>query len=122
MFRELDLKWAFSSDLECGTLFDFDADAGPERPMPDDVCFLLQLDIGTKEDSWAGCFSVLVVTPNNRRRRAPDTRYIEAPRYSFAVLRDHVTKTIAACQRETWDESLKLCRLSLWEYGPHQTV
>ncbi|WVT75284.1 Imm8 family immunity protein [Sinorhizobium chiapasense] len=119
MFREIDLKSAFSSDLERGAEFDFDDDTGPERAAPDDVCFLLQLDIGTKEDCWAECFSVWVVTPNNRPRRTPDTRYIEVPRYSFPVLRDHVTKAIAACQRDSWEESLKeLRKRFLWEYEP----
>ncbi|MBK5568685.1 Imm8 family immunity protein [Ensifer sp. SSB1] len=121
MFRELDLKWAYGGDLAWGTEVDFDGDVGPERPVPDDVCFLLQLDIGTKEDLWTECFFVQVVTPNNRPHRCQDTRHIEIPRYSFAVLRDHANRVIAACQRDTWDESLKELRKRFhWQYEPRR--
>ncbi|MBZ7922167.1 hypothetical protein LAC81_10250 [Ensifer adhaerens] len=74
MFRELDLKWAYGGDREWGAEFDFDGDVGPELPVRDGVSFLLQLDIGMKEESWAECFSVLVVTrtkgPAEARTRA----------------------------------------------------
>lgn len=39
-----------------GAEFDFDGDVGPELPVRDGVSFLLQLDIGMKEESWAECF------------------------------------------------------------------
>lgn len=125
MFRELDLKSAFTFGLLPGVWveFDFDYDAGPEAPAPDDVTFLLQLEIGTKEDSWAESFSVFVVTPNNGPKRSPCTRVLELPRCSHLALKGHVTKTIAACHRETWDESLnELRRRFRWEYEPYQTV
>ena len=119
MFRELDLKSAFTFGLLPGVWveFDFDYDAGPEAPAPDDVTFLLQLEIGTKEDSWAESFSVFVVTPNNRPKRSPCTRVLELPRYSHLALKGHVIKAIAACQRDNWHECmLELRKRFLWEW------
>lgn len=119
MFRVLDLKSAIAFGLLPGawTEFDFDCDEGAEAPSPDDVKFMLELQIGTREESWAETFSVLVVTPNNRPGRTPHTRFLALPRYSHAVLKGHVFKALAASQRDSWEESLlELRKRFFWEW------
>ncbi|OWZ94535.1 hypothetical protein B9J07_08805 [Sinorhizobium sp. LM21] len=90
---------------------------GPEATSPDDVKFTLELEIGTKEESWTESFSVLVVTPNNRPGRTPHTRFLALPRYSHAVLKGHLVKALAASQRDSWEESLlELRKRFFWEW------
>jgi len=73
MFREIGPKSAFSSDLERGTEFDVDDDTGPELAAADDVRFLLQLDIGMREDSWASLFP-FGLSPRTTDLAEPRTR------------------------------------------------
>ena len=81
------------------------------------VKFTLELEIGTKEESWAESFSVLVVTPNTRPGRTPHTRFLALPRYSHAVLKGHLVKALAASQRDSWEESLlELRKRFFWEW------
>jgi len=97
---------------------------------PQDVLFLIQVEIGQEAQGAADLFQVVVATPRGleRYRRARpnpivfDRGLVVMSAYSRDCLRGWLARTLARCDGGCWAESVQLLRrFFLWEYDDHKT-
>jgi hypothetical protein len=97
---------------------------------PQDVLFLVQLEIGQEANGSADLFQIVVATPRGleRYRRARtnpiifDRGLLVMSVYSRDRFRDWLTRTLARCDAGCWAESVQLLRrFFLWEYDDYRT-
>ncbi len=92
---------------------------------PDDVCIVVEVEIGEGERGAADLFQILVATPKGLERYARDRQapvvsergMLVLKRYSFGVVRSWLEQTVARCTAPTWEASIPLLQRYLaWEY------
>ena len=89
---------------------------------PNEVYFLLELEIGVVGEERRDIFQVVVATPEGLRARARANVIAErgtlvVSEYSWRDLRRSIQSIVERCESPTWSESaLKLQRYFEWEY------
>jgi len=108
---DIEVKGLGSSDVE----LDAWTPAGPEE-----VFFVLEVEIGERRDERADLFYVTVATPEGLRNNhnVPTTRAgpLMISNYSFLGLRREVERIVGSCTATSWDESVE----RLQEYFDHE--
>lgn len=121
MATQIEIKGWMSPDVEF------------ERWHPtdlDEVCFLLELDIGFVEGDSASTFYVVVATPEGARSKLQVREEILSDRglllvssFTWAAVRRRIEAIVDLCGAGTWSEAcLRLQRFFRWEYEDLKVV
>ena len=110
---DLDIKSCSSPDIDVQRWIPTD---------PQEVCFLLELDIGLLGNHRSDVFSLVVATPKGltAKQKRPvlvERATVVVSEYSWPFVIRAIEDIVRRCEGRNWNESvLKLQRYFRWEY------